>query len=113
MIKFTCPKCGAVYKLADSMVGRHVRCGACGERSTVSKLPAAARTIIFDCPTCKSGYSLPEELAGKPFRCRQCQQEQAVTPLDTLQTLPDADEPAKPAKSQPPSVRHRKESRDG
>jgi hypothetical protein len=86
------------------MVGRPVRCGACGERAIVPKVQAAARTIIFDCPTCKARYSLPEELAGKTFHCRECNQPQEVIALDTLQTLVDADEPTKPSKSQPPSA---------
>jgi predicted Zn finger-like uncharacterized protein len=113
MIKFSCPQCGANYKLADNMVGKRVRCGACGERATVPKLPAAPRTIIADCPTCRSRYSLPEELAGKTFHCPECHQLQEVIALDTLQTVHDVDAPAKAAKSQPPSVRRKKGSRDG
>jgi predicted Zn finger-like uncharacterized protein len=104
MIQFTCPNCGAIYKLSDSFVGKRVRCGICGERASVPVVQAAPRTIIFDCPNCKSRYELPEELAGKPFHCQGCNQEQLVIALDTLETVHDSDEPATPAKAQPPSA---------
>ncbi|MBO4648789.1 MAG: hypothetical protein J5806_11610 [Lentisphaeria bacterium] len=43
MISVTCPHCGAVYKLDDSLNGRRVKCGVCETRFTI-EIPVPAET---------------------------------------------------------------------
>ena len=62
MIKFSCPKCGAVYETDDSFNGRKVICGECETKFNVAAEPPAIKakpaevdhgpSTYITCPHC-------------------------------------------------------------
>jgi len=103
MIQFSCPKCSAVYEVADELAGRSVDCGNCRRPMTVPEkaikkreyvAPAPAppqRTIRFSCPKCDAAYEVAAELAGRNVDCGNCRRPMSV-PFPSDESFEDADE---------------------
>lgn len=97
MIRFSCVKCGKLYRLADSFAGRKVKCGGCGyafhapafvrARDADPPLPGPAAdpfaflnpppvavpsTISYPCPHCDTRLDIPGEHAGGEATCGAC-----------------------------------------
>ncbi len=73
----TCPCCEKACLAPGEMLGKRVRCKACGSRF-VAAVQEATKQIVVTCPKCASMSMAPEAVRGRNVRCDHCQSEFVV-----------------------------------
>jgi DNA-directed RNA polymerase subunit RPC12/RpoP len=101
-----CPECGKQLRLAETHLGKQIRCPACAQRVTLPEFASSAKetpvsmqsathrtdaasnrpnSYLAKCPGCDNKLKLKTtRMVGKRIRCPHCRQRFVVKPFDDL-----------------------------